>query len=132
MQTRGNIALSNRWQDWLNLILGAWLFISPWVLGFANTATANGATTTTSLAAGNAWIFGVIVVLLSIAALVRAQPWEEWLNVAAGVWLFISPWVLRYSHTPNALWNALIVGALVFILAVWDLNTLPDTASRQG
>ena len=40
MQTRGNIALSNRWQDWLNLILGAWLFISPWVLGFANTATA--------------------------------------------------------------------------------------------
>src|SRR5215470_19223722 len=44
LQTRGNIALSNRWQDWLNLILGAWLFISPWVLGFANTAAVNGAT----------------------------------------------------------------------------------------
>jgi len=129
-QTRGNIVLSNRWQDWLNLVLGAWLFISPWVLGFAQTAAAAGATH--SLAASNAWIFGVIVMLLSIAALARTQPWEEWLNLIAGIWLFISPWLLRYSQDYHALWNALIVGALVFILAIWDLNTLPDAASRQG
>src|SRR5215831_8518266 len=91
-QTRGNIVLSNRWQDWLNLLLGAWLFISPWVLGFAQTQAAAGAGATHSLAAPNAWIFGVIVVLLSIAALARTQPWEEWLNLIAGIWLFISPW----------------------------------------
>ena len=70
--------------------------------------------------------------LLSIAALARTQPWEEWLNLIAGIWLFISPWVLRYSQDSHALWNALIVGALVFILAIWDLNTLPDAAGRQG
>jgi hypothetical protein len=22
------------WQEWLNLIFGAWIFIAPWVLGF--------------------------------------------------------------------------------------------------
>jgi hypothetical protein len=129
-QTRGSIVLSNRWQDWVNLVLGAWLFISPWVLGFASAATEAG--TTTPRAAVNAWIFGVIVVVLSIAAVVRTQPWEEWLNLLAGIWLFISPWVLGYSGTTTALWNALIVGALVFILACWDLNTLPEASRRQA
>ena len=129
-QTRGNIVLSNRWQDWANLVLGAWLFISPWVLGFASKASETG--TTRPGAAVNAWIFGVIVVVLSIAALVRTQPWEEWLNLLAGIWLFISPWVLGYSGNVAALWNALIVGALVFILACWDLNTLPEASRRQA
>jgi hypothetical protein len=23
------------WQEWVNLILGAWIFIAPWVLGFS-------------------------------------------------------------------------------------------------
>jgi hypothetical protein len=23
------------WQEWMNLILGAWIFIAPWVLGFS-------------------------------------------------------------------------------------------------
>lgn len=26
---------TNNWQDWVNLILAGWLFISPWVLGYA-------------------------------------------------------------------------------------------------
>jgi hypothetical protein len=130
-QTRGNLVLANRWQDWVNLLLGAWLFISPWVLGFASTAAAAG-TTTHPRAAVNAWIFGVIVMVLSIAALARTQPWEEWLNLLAGIWLFISPWVLGYSGNTTALWNALIVGALVFILASWDLSTLPGAFRRQA
>lgn len=129
-QTRGDVVLSNRWQDWVNLVLGVWLFISPWVLGFANTAAAAG--TTHPRAAANAWILGVIVVVLSVAALVRTQPWEEWLNMLAGIWLFISPWVLGYSGTATALWNALIVGAVVFILACWDLTTMPDASRRQA
>jgi len=24
-----------RWQDWVNVILGAWMVASPWILGFA-------------------------------------------------------------------------------------------------
>jgi hypothetical protein len=128
MRTRTPIGIANRWQDWVNLLLGAWLFISPWVLGFSKMGAEGGAH---SNAAVNAWIFGVIVVILSIAALTRTQPWEEWLNLLAGIWLFISPWVLGYSATSTALWNALIVGALVFILACWDLNTLPEASGSQ-
>jgi hypothetical protein len=25
------------WKEWLNVLLGAWLVVSPWVLGFAHT-----------------------------------------------------------------------------------------------
>ena len=25
------------WKEWLNVVLGAWLIVSPWVLGFAHT-----------------------------------------------------------------------------------------------
>ncbi|HEY3791940.1 MAG TPA: SPW repeat protein [Bradyrhizobium sp.] len=31
------IAFSD-WEEWLNLLLGAWLMISPWVLGFVHTS----------------------------------------------------------------------------------------------
>jgi len=25
------------WQEWINVVLGVWLIVSPWVLGFAHT-----------------------------------------------------------------------------------------------
>ena len=28
------------WEEWLNLIVGLWVLVSPWVLGFADTTTA--------------------------------------------------------------------------------------------
>jgi hypothetical protein len=39
------------------------------------------------------------------------------LNVIAGVWLFVSAWVLGYDDDGAALANALIVGALIAVLA---------------
>ena len=43
------------------------------------------------------------------------------INLVAGVWLFVSPWLVNYSGTRTALWDALVVGTLVVILAAWDL-----------
>jgi hypothetical protein len=119
---------ANHWQDWVNLALGVWLFLSPWILGFADFSGAGPG----QAASINAWIVGIIIAALSLAALQRTQPWEEWVNIIAGIWLFISPWVLGYAGLPAALWNALIVGALVFILAAWDLGTLRQTASWRA
>jgi hypothetical protein len=75
--------------------------------------------THTATAAWNAWIVAIIIAVISIAALARAQRWEEWINLLAGIWLFISPWLLNYSGTRNALWDAVIIGAVVVILAAW-------------
>jgi SPW repeat len=30
------VAYAN-WEEWINLLLGVWLMVSPWVLGFAHT-----------------------------------------------------------------------------------------------
>lgn len=102
---------ANMWQDWINLALGAWLFFSPWFLDFEMRNDAM---------AWNAWISGAVVSALSAAALLNNMRWEESLNVIAGIWLFISPWVIG-AAAPAVFWNFLVVGAAVFVLAMWDL-----------
>ena len=77
-----DIARNARWQDVANFVLGAWLFISPWILGFSDAGKV----------ATNASIFGIIIALLALSAIFAYQRWEEWLTAAIGVWVFISPW----------------------------------------
>jgi hypothetical protein len=36
----GALVAFNQWEEWANLILGAWVFIAPFVLGFAAATTA--------------------------------------------------------------------------------------------
>lgn len=43
--------------------------------------------------------------------------WQDWANVALGLWLFASPWVLGYLDNPYAAWNAYALGAGVVVLA---------------
>ena len=50
---------NNPTADWVNVLLGVWLFISPWVLGYAGVKDG----------AWNAWILGVITVILALWAL---------------------------------------------------------------
>lgn len=40
----------------------------------------------------------------------------SFLNLLAGIWFFISPWVYSADHQGNA-WNSWIVGAVIVILA---------------
>lgn len=115
-----------KWQDGVNLLLAIWLFISSWVLGFTPGAAVSAAV------AWNAWIAAIVIGVFAIAALVKARPWEEWINLIVGAWVFISPWVLGYYITNTAaLWNSLVIGALVFVLSVWDLSTQPEIAGRR-
>ncbi len=31
------VVMFSNWEEWLNLLLGFWLLVSPWVLGFTHT-----------------------------------------------------------------------------------------------
>lgn len=95
--------------DVLNLVLGAFLFLSPWVLEFAAGAQTY-----------NALISGLIIALLSIAALAAFAEWEEWLNLVVGLWVLVSPWVLGFVDT-TAMWIHVIIGAIVAVLAAIEL-----------
>lgn len=108
---------NQRWQDWVNLVLGIWLFFSPFIVGFASTH--NGI-------AWNCYIFGVCVFVVSVIALFAPQAWEEWINMIIGVWLVIAPFVLGFSAHIGAVWNGIIVGALIFGSALWAVAARPS------
>jgi hypothetical protein len=70
--------------DVVNVLLGAFLFLTPWFYGYASEATAS----------WNAWVSGIVVAGLAVAALAAYAEWEEWLNLLVGLWVAVSPWLV--------------------------------------
>lgn len=99
-----------RWQDWLNLLLGAWLFISPWTLGFKGELPG---------AAMNAHVVGAAVLIIAALAVYLPHAWEEILNFLLGAWAVAAPWVLGFASNREAMANTVVVGVLVAVLALW-------------
>ena len=110
---------SERWQDLFGFLTGLWLFLSPWLMDYS----------TLSHAAWNAYIIGAALVVFEAAALAYSTIWEELLDMALGVWLLASPFVLGFVAQQAAAMNAVIVGVIVIILAVWGL--LEDVEIRK-
>ena len=112
-----------KWCDVANLVLGAFLFCSPWIFGFdAGTVSQN------------AYISGIVIAGLAIAALAAFAVWEEWLNLIVGLWVLVSPWVLGFQGT-TAMTVHCVIGAAVAILAaieLWMMSQIPPrlTAGR--
>jgi SPW repeat len=96
-------------QDWINLVLAVCLFISPWVVGFAVEGTPT----------WNAWIVAVLLGVLAIGTLTVFAEWEEWANLALGLWLIISPWILGFAASMPATWTHLIMGVAVAAASAW-------------
>lgn len=108
--------LTTFWRDAINLVLGVWLIVSPFALGYAAQATT----------AWNAYAIGVVIAVLSAAALWQFQKWEEWLSALLGAWLIVSPWILGLGVGDVATWNQVIVGIVVGVLAFWSGVTEPN------
>lgn len=94
----------------LNLLLGLWLIIAPFIFSYA-----------TAAASSNDLTIGVTIAILALIRVfkVSGTSWASWVNVALGVWLLVAPFVLRYAD-PAALWNDLIVGIAVICLGIWS------------
>jgi hypothetical protein len=45
------------------------------------------------------------------------------LNVLAGIWLILSAWILGFNGVPAAVWDAVLVGIVVLVLAACRLGT---------
>lgn len=100
-----------RWQDWVNLILGVWLFVSPWVLEY----------TMLQSAAWNAYIMGAAIVVFAAIAAYMPKAWEEMINIILGVWLVLSPYVLGFATDTMIAAHTVVVGVLVTLFAVWAM-----------
>src|ERR1700756_894423 len=93
--------------DVVNLVLGVWLFLSPWIFGFDPETAAS----------WNACLSGIVIAGLAIAALAAFAEWEEWLNLIVGLWVAASPWLGNFSANGTAMGLHLIVGIVVAVIA---------------
>lgn len=103
-----------RWQDWSNLVLGVWTFVSPWALGFA---------ASTNMAARAMWILGAAIVVFAASAVYMHKAWEEVINILLGICLIVSPWVLGFADQSAPTTSAVITGLLVTAFAIWAMLT---------
>jgi hypothetical protein len=99
-----------RWQDWINLLLGAWLLASPWAMNFAGSAHG---------AAWNAYVVGAAIVLFAGAAMYMRDTWEEGVNILLGIWMIVSPWMIGFNTSNRVTANAVVCGLFVAGLAAW-------------
>ncbi len=99
------------WQDIVNALLGVWVVLSPWALGFQDTTTAM----------SNAVVIGLALIAAAMGAILVPRAWEEWTEGALGLWLIASPWVLGFSTQRQAMLGAVVTGVLVAALALWTL-----------
>lgn len=95
------------WQDPVSAVLGLWLAISPWVLGFQSDVAA----------IPNAVIVGLAIFAVALAASFRPQAWQPWASLLLGAWLAASPWALDFAFVNEAKLGALIVGIVIAALA---------------
>lgn len=107
---------SLKWEDWLGIGAGAWLLVSPWALGYAEHF---GPTL-------NALLLGCALISLEMLNLDEHQNLEEWMDIAAGLWLVVSPFILGFWALVPASVNALSVGLVSIALAAWALSSLDE------
>ncbi len=96
----------------VNLALGIWLIVSAATLALTGAAVWNNV------------IFGIAIAALATARVSKPEPATRaasWVNAAIGVWLVISPFALNFAAR-GAVWNNVIAGALVVVLALWSLS----------
>ena len=101
-----------RWQDWMTVLLGAWLLASPWQLDFA----------LNHAAMGNACGVGVVLIVFNLMAVARLlEQGQEIFNILTGAWLVLSPYALDFAGERGPTINAVVVGSCVNCLAVWQI-----------
>jgi hypothetical protein len=93
------------------IVLGLALALLPWLAGF----------TAETPAAWTAWGTGAAMALLAIAGLAGYAFVASWLNLAAGVWAIVAPWLVGFAAITAAVWSHVVVGLLVAIAAAIEL-----------
>lgn len=95
----------------LNIIFGAWLVVSPYMLGY-----------TSSQAKWQQTAAGIVVLVFAGVRFLATQlQWVSWVNAVVGVWLIIAPFTTGYQSTVG-FWNEVIVGILIALSGLWNAS----------
>ena len=91
------------WNLLVSVALGLWLMLAPHLLE------------SRAPAAHSDHLLGALIVTVAMIALADVGRAARFVNVGLGAWVMISPWLLE-GATTTAVWNDVIVGALVILL----------------
>ena len=97
------------WEDWVGIVLGVMIGLSPWFAGQSD-----------QLPMLNAIAVGLLVLLLAEMELVDLHRWQETGEILLGLWLVASPFVFGYEAGVLATWH-FALGGIVVLLAVIEL-----------
>ena len=107
-----------KWPSWTSFVLGLWLIVSPFAL-----ASGRGTATYEEV------VLGIVIAALGLwrvqGADTPSMAGAGWLLGVAGAWVLVAPFVLGYGAT-GAVYNDVIVGALVLLLGLWQALTSGD------
>jgi hypothetical protein len=101
------------WLNWLLVVTGLWELLSPFILGYS----------AMTAALWNAIVVGFLLIVLAGWTALSSQDLRtvrglDWINALAGLWLVLFPFIWSYTATVAVLWNSIIVGVVVIVLAV--------------
>jgi hypothetical protein len=98
------------WEDWVGIVLGLLIGMSPWFAGQVDQSLML-----------NAFAVGAAVFMLAQFELVDLHRWEETGEILCGLWLIASPFVFGYAEAGAlATWH-FALGGIVVLLAVFEL-----------
>ena len=84
------------------------------------------------MAARTAWVGGVIIFVMGVAALMQFAEWEEWVALIVGALVIIAPWVLRFATVHVAMWSCVVLGAIVALSSISEIWTVHHPAAIAG
>ena len=100
------------WRDIAIMVIGAWLVISPGVLGL----------TLAHAFAYNAYGVGIGIIVFNLISAWRLEDLgNEIVNIVLGAWLVLAPFAFGFADTFAATLNDVAAGVAIAALAVWDL-----------
>jgi hypothetical protein len=114
------------WENWLNLVLGAWLMIAPWVFPISMPVAGVRAAYVLSDSLAGAVLFGA-----SVMALQQLTVSEEYVTLVAGLWTFFSPWILGFSNADVPFWTTLVVGAVAVLSSLFAIPAAREVEKRE-
>ena len=98
-------------EDWLSAVVGCLIIISPWVAGGSDS----------QFAVLNALVVGLAVISVALLELSALQRWEEWIELALGLWLTASPSTFGYERLGSLTAMHVVFGIVVAMLACFEL-----------
>lgn len=108
-----------RLMSFLSCLIGIWLVLSPFVLGYSHLIVPTNASMITG---GLILLLGVIRYLVGDRA-----AWASWAIAVLGLWLAVAPAVLGYVGEPVPTTDNVVMGSIAFALGVAGaLSTDPE------